>query len=333
MPHNLTLAARPHAWLHVVCGVFFVAFLILPLAVKAQNNIHPWLTAEDVKIMRAFTTSGEKGILAAFKGDPKVRLSPLEMSYDIQERHFFQAVYLLANYTDKALRYTIICLIDYQQVMLTLDNRISQTHQGSLLPGEQKTLSLHIAPIKQGAHDLILLAIRDGIEEKNDFSVVSHRANLFSKNNKFPSVEHTPTNFIPLRSELEIKIILDESEEKKSTTTKVQDLEQTIKYFIDISNFHEQTTKYAVILFNNFRQLNLNSSNTPNVSYISIAGRKTGVIPWKTIRNKPDQLLAIAVENPYQTMEPELGKMTRNPTRIYRSNYSNTPLPSNTRGQ
>lgn len=333
MQHNFKLTAKPHSWLHVVCGGFFAFLIILPLTVKAQNNTHPWITAEDAKIIRAFTSSGEKGVLAAFKGNPKVRLSPLEMTYDIQDEHSFQASYLLANYTDEVLQYTIICLIDYQQVMLTLDSRISKIHQVTLLPRKQKILSLNISPIEQGAHDLIILAVRDGIEEKNDFSVVSHRANLFSRNIKFPSIEHTPANSIPLRSEMEIQIISNELEQKELTTTEIQDLEQTTEYFIKISNFHEQTTKYAVILFNNFHQPNLNSSNTPNVYYTSIAGRKTGVIPWKIIKNNHDKLLAIAIENPYQIMEPELGKMTRNPTRIYRSNYSNASSPSNAMGR
>lgn len=270
--------------------------------------------------MDAFTKSGERGILAVFKSDPNIRLSPLEMSYRIQEDGALKAVYLLANYTGEPLKYRIICLIDYRQQMFTLDNRVSKTHEISLLPGEQKIFTLATAPIRQGAHDFVLLAVREGVKQIVDFPILSHRANLFVKAGGFPSIEYEQTNAVSLSSTPNIDVVLNRSAKVDAFTPVGFNLEQAAEYFLQVGNIHEQTTRYAVIFFADFEQLSFDVSNAPKAYYMTLAGRTAGIIPWKIPENQYNQLFAIVLENPYQTMEPKLEIMTTTPVSTYLSN-------------
>jgi hypothetical protein len=316
------LTATAHKWLHAICGFLFLVSLSFSLSANSQDVTHPWLTVEDKKIMGAFIKSGEKGVLAVFKGDPSLRLSPLEMSYKISKIGTLQAIYLLGNYTDKPLKYIVICLIDYQQQVITLNNQDSKTHEISLLPGEQKIFSLAITAIKQGSHDFVLLAIRK--EEKADFQVLTHRANLFVNDGEFPSIEYSKVKTAFANPLPSAEIVFRQTEKPETALSSESNLDQAEEYSLHITNRHNLTTRYAVIFFTDFRQMSLGSSNSSNdgfenVYFISLRDQTTGIIPGRIPKNNK-KIFAIALENPYQFMEPALGMMTRNPASTFVSN-------------
>lgn len=246
-------AKKTRAWLRAICG-FFLLFTLFPVSASPQEEIHPWVTATDKKIMEAFTKSGGEGMLALFKGNPNVRISPLEMSYRVREGDKFEAVYLLANHTDESLTYTIVCLIDYQQQIFTANDQTSNIHKVSLLPGEQKIFNLTIAPLTQGTHDFVLLAVRDGVKKKVDFSLLSNRANLFIGSGGFSSVEYSKVKTAPLSSNPADTVIFNQTISPEDFSSVLPDFERGAEYFLHIGNAHVQSTNYAVIIFADFEQ-------------------------------------------------------------------------------
>jgi len=294
--------------------------MLFSLSANAQDGLHPWLTDADKEIMDTFTRSGEEGVLTTFKGSPSARLSPLEITYQIQQGDAFHAVYLISNRTLKPLKYRIICLVDYRQQMIALDNLVSKSHEVTLQPKEQKIFTLATGAVNKGSHDFVLLAIHEGGGPKYDFPILSHRANILVKGGGFPLAQHeqldaTPLNFLPING-----VVFNRAVKAGEFSPQMSNLTRNEKYYLHIANVNEHITGYAVLIFADYEQQNFGVGDDRGVYYLNLAGKSAGVVPWATAGEQCSNLFAIVIENPYQTMEPEPGVMAKTPASVYLSN-------------
>ena len=69
----------------------------------------------DYEIINSFIGSGQKGIITAFKGNPEMRATELQLSYYIKEGQPFIGEYLIGNYIGKKIELKIFCILNYHQ--------------------------------------------------------------------------------------------------------------------------------------------------------------------------------------------------------------------------
>ncbi len=177
-------------------GLVLVAAIFLECSFGAQGNAaefelpaKPGPKSFDYKVIDAFVSSGSAGILSAFKGDPDLRATDLQLSYYMKEGSEFQAEYMIGNHTPNPMEYDVMCLVDYRQQEFQLDQKLSRVHRLQLAPGERKTWPVKIASVGKGAHDFLLLAVANPKGSRpSDLEeiLLYHRANIFAGSYSFP---------------------------------------------------------------------------------------------------------------------------------------------------
>jgi len=283
----------------------------------------------DNKIIEHFLGSGQKGILTAFKGTPEMRGTDLQLSYWLKENSPFKAEYLVINATDNPLNLTILCLIDYHQQAFRLNDQMASLHPVKINPGERAIAVVELPPLREGAHDFILLAIENPVEfsPETEHQILSHRANLFVGDITFPSVNYLPLGVqstIARKATYTTVINLhNDYSHFEPLRTDYLDIDRVKRYFVHINNAYDTPMRSVFVTFLNGKQIPINHETGQEVLYWNIAAKRQDMI--SLVLKAPNcqiacELLVLSIDNPYIEVEPERGVMAQLPTRIRAAN-------------
>jgi hypothetical protein len=279
---------------------------------KPPEKLGP--TEFDYSTINHFLSSGQKGILTAFKGGSEMRGTDLQLSYWLTEKVSFIGEYLIMNATDESVDFMILSLIDYRQQEFFLNDRLSHRHSITVQPGEQVITKVNLAPLQEGSHDFILLALKmpdpAASSPEGDYLVLSHRANLFVGDLAFPQVNYQPLGTNPGSEQITFSPVI-----KKG---KIKD------YFVHINNGGNFPIKLAMITLLNGKQIPVNSDTGQQILYGEVAAYRQEVLKLKlagpNCQEDGCELSVLSIENPYVVLEPEAGVMAQIPTRIRAAN-------------
>ncbi|MBI4680143.1 MAG: hypothetical protein HY753_02735 [Nitrospirae bacterium] len=279
----------------------------------------------DYDVINAFVKSGQKGMLTAFKGDPATRGSELQISYYLNVGQPFKADFMMGNYTDKIVNYTIICLIDYEQREFLFDNHPAKAHFVSIKPGDRLIFPLKVTDLKKGAHDLILFAVAisadSNIMQDADNRFLFHRANVFVESYSFPKLSfkklrHTSTD-------VDASILAISKSDKydiNDSIDKVTSLSKDRSYYLHVSNPNNEVSASVAVLFSDLNQAYGQFSGNDIFYHFLESKSQSSIKLLPRLTDQVKSLWAISVENPYIVLEPEPGKMTQKPTFLRISN-------------
>jgi len=277
----------------------------------------------DYKVIDALLSSGSPGILSAFKGDPDLRATELQLSYYMKEGGEFRADYMIGNLTARPLEYEITCLIDYQQQEFQLDDKLSRVHRLQLTPGERKTSTLKIASVERGAHDFLLLAVtskKNPRPSEPESLLLYHRANIFAGGYSFPA-----TSWQKLREEASrsraLQIVVNKEADIGDFRPLFDDRRSPSaesKYYLHLSNPKTEALRLTVLLLQ--KSSAVGDIRVTPLYYALNPGRDGALEVTSPIATDTDSVLAVMIENPYVRLEPEPGTMLRTPTQVRPSN-------------
>lgn len=316
-------------WGIIILGVFLYTPIISAKTeeFKLPERFGP--KGFDYEIIDAFVKSGQKGILTAFKGNPDMRGTHLQTAYYMKDGQSFKGDFMIGNYTDNTIDYTIICLIDYKQQKFLFNGKRGSTHSVSIKSGERVIYPLTVVDIKKGAHDFLLLAVRmfkaSDKPEDIEYSILFHRANIFVESYSFPQVIYS--KFAQQPSKLQAsQIVVNKSKQFNDFKELFFDIfpfSKDFQYYLHVNNQYSDILPYAVILFIDSKQLSYESSYSGNkdMLYYFLEPKSQSVIMIKIPSiNRIRSLWAISIENPYARLETESGIMAQIPNFVRISN-------------
>ena len=225
----------------------------------------------------------------------------------------------------------ILSLIDYRQQEFFLNDRLSHRHSITVQPGEQVITKVNLAPLQEGSHDFILLALKmpdpAASSPEGDYLVLSHRANLFVGDLAFPQVNYQPLGTNPGSEQITFSPVInlgkDHDDFKPIFADKLK--KGKIKdYFVHINNGGNFPIKLAMITLLNGKQIPVNSDTGQQILYGEVAAYRQEVLKLKlagpNCQEDGCELSVLSIENPYVVLEPEAGVMAQIPTRIRAAN-------------
>ncbi len=299
------------------------AFALSGHAAEFKLPGNPGPKSFDSKVIDAFVSSGSPGILSAFKGDPDLHATELQLSYYMKEGGEFRADYMIGNHTARPLEYEITCLIDYQQQEFQLDDKLSRVHRLQLTPGERKTSTLKIASVERGAHDFLLLAVtskKNPRPSEPESILLYHRANIFAGGYSFPA-----TSWQKLREETSrsraLQIVVNKEADMGNFRPLFDDRRSPSaesKYYLHLSNPKTEALRLTVLLLQ--KSSAVSDIRVTPLYYALNPGMDGALGVMLPVAARTDSILAVMVENPYVKLEPEPGTMTRIPTQVRPSN-------------
>lgn len=283
----------------------------------------------DHKVIDAFVKSGEMGILTAFRGYSEMRGTNLQLTYYIKAGQPFNADFMIGNYTDKFVNYTIICLIDYEQKEFLFTGDQDHVHLISIKPGEQKIFPLKLIDLKKGAHDFLLLGIRrlkdSDTSEESEYPLLFHRANIFVEGYSFPQSSYSKIPHQPSKSNA-FQIAVNKSNNSSNFKELYLDIipsSKNLNYYLHVSSPYTGALPSALVLLIDSKQAFFKSTGNDNncVLYYILPPKSQGMIEIKiALLTQIESLALINIENPYARLESEEGAMAQIPARVWISN-------------
>lgn len=325
------LNSKKHHTGTTLCGVFIIVVIFLTMPAFPEdkfilpNRLGP--KNFDYKIINAFVNSGDKGILTAFKGDPEMRGTHLQLSYYLKAGESFKAEFLIGNYTDQVVDYFILCLMDYKQQEFVFNGKRATSHPVSIKPGERVIYAVTLDNIEKGAHDFLLIAVKTLRDSDNpaeaDFPLLFHRANIFVESYSFPRISYN--EFYQKPSDFQVfKIVINKSQEVNHFEELYYDTKSSsdkLQFYIHINNsYSDDALHFAIVPFDDTKQISFRQLDE-NVLYYYLKSKTKSVIKVNAdLKYQKGSLWAINIDNPYSRLETEDGRMAQIPTIVRISN-------------
>lgn len=278
----------------------------------------------DYKAIDYFLSSGQKGVLTAFKAEPEMHGSALQSSFYIVH-NTFRAEWLIVNKTEEPLKLQILSLLDYKQMYFYLDGNWAKKHPLFLSPDQRKIVKIVLPEIDNGAHDFIIIAAdvfnKELPEGPGQRHLFNHRANIFIGSRKFPKKDVQLVGSIPPIDNLKFSVWFDQNE-SVSLNSNPQPLKfsRTLsKHFLHVNNTLQTNLDFVLLAFRNIDQIPIMSAKNQDIVFFSIAGKQADSIPVSVDTKKflnSDEFMLLFIENPFLNLESQQGVMVQLPTRV-----------------
>jgi len=262
--------------------------------------------------LKQFKNSYKDAVIYSFNGNEKFHSSRLQRSYFTKKIEVFYGDFLIGNYTPVDIDFKLYFFIDYKQSVFSISNKNPSQlpiHKVTVKAESELILPLSLGKIAEGAHDILIIAIRDEPENRyRNSKMISHRANLYVKNGTFNNIEFTKLAN-PVQSKI-INIVINKNPDKLEPLSKLVNTKHD-KYFIHVNNFYRTNSKYSLLVLLNSKQISIDGKK--KVIYFKQQKLSSNVIPIeintesKKSTDRDNELLAIVIDNPFSVLEPNRG--------------------------
>ena len=262
----------------------------------------------DYEIINSFIGSGQKGIITAFKGNPEMRGTELQLSYYIKEGQPFIGEYLIGNYIGKKIELKIFCILNYHQQEFYFNDKRWEVHVIELEPKERKIYPFKINLPHKGAYDFILLAVRSpDFDNQINIDVLYHRANIFAGDTAYPNTDYHSIGEKTALSNFDFILFLNKDSSMDNNfqpvVSEAISKQSEARYFLHTNNNQDITITSILLAFINYKQVRF---MTDKVFFYTIPPKRRGILevdfsPY--IQKGNNEVLILNIENPYVDME------------------------------
>lgn len=310
----------------LVTTIFFTPAVLQAEEFSVPGNGDTSPADFDHHMIANFVASGEKGVISALLGSPELRGSRLQREFFLRDGQDFDAKYRIENHTDDPLKYHLLCFLNYVQKKCTFDNTKTSAYPVNIGVNEKKVINITMPEIGRGAHDFLLLAVREiphsWEEPSAGFELLYRRANLWVESSDFPLLAMKDKVTRSQNSHIGSDLILEFTSVTPPDVVRGDESGQRLRVEAHAGAPEGRETRLGVLIFGDLTQadISLDEHVTKVIMFTNKGAAYNKILIDIHDVNHASKIWGILVQNPFIRLEREHGEISILPSDVLMSN-------------